>query len=80
MSITPLARLDSLTPNKFAEEIEKVVRETNLNYIQAIIFYCDKYGLDIEAIPDLINSTIKSKIQLNAEDLHLLPRSSKLPI
>lgn len=80
MSITPLARLDSLTPNKFAEEIEKVVRETNLNYIQAIIFYCDKYGLDIEAIFDLINLIIKSKIQLNVEDFYLLPRSFKLPI
>ena len=30
-----------LTPSKFAIEIEKIVAEENLNYIDAICHYCD---------------------------------------
>ena len=36
-----------LTPSKFALEIEKIVIEENLNYIDAIIHYCEINNLEV---------------------------------
>lgn len=79
-SLNIVERLDTLTPAIFSMAIESVVKETGLNYIQAIIHYCDSNSIDIEAVPQFLSSSMKSKIQMDAEDLHLLPKSSKLPI
>ena len=80
MDTNIVERLDTLTPTIFSLAIEDLVHQTGLNYIQAIVHYCDQHSIDIEAIPQFLSSTMKSKIQMDAEELHLLPKSSKLPI
>ena len=37
-----------LTPIKFSYEIEKIVLHQKMNYIDAIIFYCDKESIEVE--------------------------------
>ena len=37
-----------LTPQKFAIEIEKIVVEEELNYIDAILHFCEKNSVEIE--------------------------------
>ena len=39
-----------LTPQKFAIEIEKIVAEENLNYIDAILHYCEINNLEVDSI------------------------------
>ena len=38
-----------LTPQKFAIEIEKIVAEEKINYIDAICHYCGSNSLEIES-------------------------------
>ena len=66
----------------FLKEIETLVIEKKMEYIEAIVFYCDKNGMEIETAGQLIkqNQKFKAKIRTEAEDLHFIQRIPKLPI
>lgn len=66
----------------FPQEIETLVAESGLEYIDAVLHYCEVNNLDIETVASIIKSSskIKGKIQLEAESLNILPKTSKLPI
>ena len=70
-------------PARFAEEIEKLVLlNADMNYIDAIVHFCEKNNLDLESVPKLIPKPLKEKIKYEASELNFLKRSSraKLPI
>lgn len=71
-----------LTKEKFVEHIENLVKDSGLNYIDAIVFYCETHNVEIETVPKLINRQIKEKLQLDATDLNFLvsPSRARLPI
>lgn len=66
---------------KFALEIEQYVeKEQAVNYIDAIMLYCEKRKMEPELAATLINKELKAKITLDAELLNLVPKSGRLPI
>lgn len=66
---------------KFAKAIEEIVSKTDYNYIEAIVEHCKTTGLEIEVAATLINSNLKSKIEINAMDHNMLKeKGSRLPI
>jgi hypothetical protein len=74
-------------PNKdeittFSLNIETIVKEKKVTYMDAILLYCDNTGLEIELASKLVSGALKSKIKVEAEELHFLPKSNtnKLPI
>ena len=70
-------------PTRFAQEIEKLVLDNaHLNYIDAIIYFCEHNSIDLEAVPKLIPKPLKEKIKYEAQELNFLKRTSraKLPI
>ena len=70
-------------PARFAEEIESLVLvNTEMNYIDAIVYFCDLNAIDLESVPKLISKPLKEKIKYEASELNFLKRSSraKLPI
>ena len=64
---------------KFAIAIEEIVSKTDYNHIEAIVEYCKQTGMEIELASTLVNSNLKSKIEVDAQDLNLLPKSTRLP-
>jgi|TARA_Y100001970_G_scaffold253505_1_gene328352 hypothetical protein len=71
-----------LTPQKFAMEIEKIVANDELNYIDAILHYCEKNSLEVESITKLISKPLKERLKWDATRLNFMKRTSraKLPI
>ena len=70
-------------PSRFAQEIESLVQvNTEMNYIDAIIHFCEQNNIDVEAVPKLISKPLKEKIKYEASELNFLKRSSraKLPL
>ena len=70
-------------PTRFAEEIEKLVLlNKDMNYIDAIVFFCEKNNIDVESVPKLISKPLKEKIKYDAQQLNFMKRTSraKLPI
>ena len=62
------------------ENIEELVQRTNMTYIDAIVHYCEENKLEPETAGKMVGGKLKQHIQDEAEDLHLIPRTSKLPI
>jgi len=70
-------------PARFAQEIESLVQvNKDMNYIDAIVYFCDNNNIDVESVPKLISKPLKEKIKYEASELNFLKRSSraKLPI
>jgi len=70
-------------PSRFTQEIENVVSNNNdMSYIDAVVYFCDENGIDIESVSKLISKPLKEKIKYEAMELNFLKRSSraKLPI
>ena len=64
----------------FAKAIEKIVAETDYNHIEAIVEYCKETGLEIEVASTLVNSNLKAKLELDAQNCNMLPKTARLPI
>ena len=70
-------------PSRFAQEIESLVQtNADMNYIEAIIHFCEQNNIDVESVPKLISKPLKEKIKYEAMELNFLKRSSraKLPL
>ena len=68
---------------RFAQEIETLVLENkDMNYIDAIVFFCDQNSIDVESVPKLVSKPLKDKIKRDAQELNFMKKSSraKLPI
>ena len=64
----------------FMENIENLVQKTNMTYIDAVMHYCEENKLEPETAGKMIGGKLKQNIQDEAEDLHLIQRTSKLPL
>jgi len=71
-----------LTPSKFALEIEKIVIEEKINYIDAIVHYCEINELEVESVTKLVSKPLKEKLKWDATRLNFMKRTSraKLPL
>ena len=71
-----------LTPSKFALEIEKIVIEEKINYIDAIVHYCEINELEVDSVTKLVSKPLKEKLKWDATRLNFMKRTSraKLPL
>lgn len=73
---------NGLTSETFTTEIDKLVKEYDLDVMDAVVYYCEKNNLEIETAASMIksNQRIKSRLQSEAEALNFLPKRAKLPV
>ena len=64
----------------FMENIENLVQQTKMTYIDAVMHYCEENKLEPETAGKMIGGKLKQNIQEEAEDLHLIETTSKLPL
>ena len=71
-----------ISKDKFAEEVEALVLSTEMNYIDAIVEYCQDNGIELDTVGKLVSKPLKEKIKYEAMELNFLKRSSraKLPL
>ena len=71
-----------LTPQKFAIEIETIVASQEMNYIDAISYYCEINKLEIESVTKLVSKPLKEKLKYDAQELNFMKKTSRarLPI
>lgn len=66
----------------FIKEVEELVAKNNMSYMDSILHWCEKKNIEIESVSTLIanNTFMKARLQLEAENLHFLPKSIKFSI
>ena len=77
-----MIELSIKTPSQFAMEIENIVKEKQIDYIDAVMHYVEKHNVEIETIASFIKSSqiLKSKIASEAEDLNMIKKSARRPL
>ncbi len=67
-----------MTTAKFSQEVERIVlNNIDMNYIDAIIHYCDENEIELETVPKLISKPLKEKLKFDAQQLNFIKRTSR---
>ena len=70
-----------ITPNKFAILIEETVKTKKMSYMDAILWNCEKNGIDPSDSRKLVNKALKEKLTYEAQSLNLLKEKvPQLPV
>lgn len=72
--------IDVMTKDKFSMIIETMVRDQNVSYMDAIVYWCEKNEMEVETAAKLLSPLIKEKMLVEAQDLNIIKKSARLPI
>lgn len=72
----------ALTSENFIKEIDKIVDELKISYVDAVVHFCEKNNIEIETAASIVKSNpkMRSKLQSDYESLNYLPKRAKLPV
>jgi hypothetical protein len=76
---TPVAAFS--TPQKLYNELEELVWQHDITWMDAVLLYAEQRNVDIEAVAAMIskNANLKEHIRTDAENLHFLPKTTRIP-
>jgi hypothetical protein len=66
-----------MTVAKFSAEVETLVNNDDMSYIDAIIHYCDSNEIELEIVPKLISKPLKEKLKHEAQQLNFIKKTSR---
>lgn len=66
--------------NEFSLNIEKIVAERKLTYMDAVLEYCKENYLEPQDVARYINKSLKDKIEMNFRELNYLPKQAQLDV
>jgi len=66
-----------ITSDKFSQDVEQIVLKQKMNYIDAILHYCEENSVEIESISKLMNKPLKEKLKWDAVRLNFMKKTSK---
>ena len=71
-----------ISKDKFAQEIEAIVLRTQMNYIDAIVEFCEQNSIELDTVNKLVSKPLKEKIKYDAMELNFLKKTTraKLPL
>lgn len=68
------------TPSEFSQHIERRAFHTKSTCMDILIDYCISNDIEIESVNKLLSTSLKDKIEAEAQDLNMLKvKSNKLP-
>jgi|TARA_B100001741_G_C16201113_1_gene435899 hypothetical protein len=75
--VNDLLKEKFLCQGKFSQDIENLVLNSELNYIEAIVSYCEENNIELDSVSKLISKPLKEKLKSEAMELNFLKRTSK---
>lgn len=66
-----------MTTARFSQEVEKIAYENSMNYIDAIVHYCETNEIEIESVSKLISKPLKEKLKYDAQKLNYIKKTSR---
>jgi len=66
-----------MTVAKFSQEVEKIAHDNSMNYIDAIVYYCELNEIELENVPKLISRPLKEKLKFDAQKLNYIKKTSR---
>lgn len=68
--------------NTFSSEVRRLIEEKEMEYIDAVVHWCELNNLEVEYAASLImkDPVILFNIRTEAENLNFLKKTSRLPV
>ena len=66
-----------MTAAKFSQDVEKIASENSMNYIDAIVHYCESNEIEIESVSKLISKPLKEKLKFDAQRLNFMKKTTR---
>ena len=78
-NINELIDENFMDKNKFSMTIENMVKDSNrtINYIDAIVYFCESKDIEIESVVKLIAPSLKEKIKAEATRLNYIKKTTR---
>ena len=68
------------TPAEFSQHIEQTAYRSGQPCMDVLLDFCMKHEIEADSVNKIINNSLKSKLEAEAQDLNLLKvKSNKLP-
>ena len=64
----------------FSESVEDYVKTHDVGYIEAILALCEQHNIEPESASKILTKPIKEKLQIEGQELKLLPKPNQLPL
>jgi hypothetical protein len=67
---------------KFNSDIQSILKEKDMDYIDAILYWCDKNDVDIDLAASLVkqDANLVHQVQIDAESLNYVKKTARLTI
>jgi hypothetical protein len=65
---------------EFSLGIQYLAMNKKISHLEAVVLHCEDVGLEIEVAAQLIDETLKEKIEEEAKKLRYIQRTSELPL
>ena len=75
--VNDLLKEKFLCQGKFSQDIEQLVLNSELNYIEAIVSYCEENNIELDSVSKLISKPLKEKLKSEAMEFNFLKKTSK---
>ena len=71
-----------MNSKEFSLNIESIVKEKKITYMDAVIDYCNNNDIDLGTVNPMINKSLKEKIKAEAINLKMIKekRGGTLPV
>ena len=66
-----------MTAAKFSLEIEEIVKNSKLNYIEAVVQVCEDKNIELDSVNKLISKPLKEKLKYDAQRLNFMKKTSR---
>jgi hypothetical protein len=72
--------LSILPSEQLAHVIERIVVNKQMSYLDAVLHFCERRNIEPEMIAHLLSDKIKGELSQEAQGLHFIPRTNRLPL
>ena len=67
-----------MTAARFSQDVEKLLlNNSDMNYIDAVIHYCEINEIEIESVSKLVSKPLKEKLKYDAQKLNFMKKTSR---
>jgi hypothetical protein len=80
LTVEYLITREFTSSTEFSIHIEKEAIKRKIGCFEALLEYCEQKGIEPVAVATMITSSLKAKIQAEAEEMNLLKKTAKLPV
>ena len=72
--------LDLNKADTFVREIENIKDKYSMDYLEALLYYCDIHSLEEDQIAQFVVGPLKEKLAKEARSVNLIPREDALSL